>query len=160
MTGIAYNFPRQSVICIGICDKEIPKAIVNCLSWVLKVPCIQPFSIEGQMVRQNIHIGTVPIAAKRLMIDRTWPQLFRWYRNFLKGNIKKKFVFSIISPPHQFFGNNGWINIKMPSYQYIGNPIVEIRRSYDHLISTMGFPLLVRQHLYIESGPRRFMICL
>ena len=34
-----------------------------------------------------------------------------------------------------------------------GNPIVEIRRSYDRLISTMGFPILVRQHLYIESGP-------
>ena len=36
----------------------------------------------------------------------------------------------------------------------IGNPIVEIRRSYDRLISTMGFPILVRWHLYIESGPR------
>ena len=31
---------------------------------------------------------------------------------------------------------------------------MEIRRSYDRLISTMGFPLLVRWHLYIESGPR------
>ena len=36
----------------------------------------------------------------------------------------------------------------------IGNPIVEIRRSYDRLISTMGFPIPVRRHLYIESGPR------
>ena len=25
--------------------------------------------------------------------------------------------------------------------------------SYDHLISTMGFPILVRWYLYIESGP-------
>ena len=32
--------------------------------------------------------------------------------------------------------------------------IVEIRQSYDRLISTMGFPILVRYHLYIESGPR------
>ena len=31
---------------------------------------------------------------------------------------------------------------------------MEIRRSYDRLISTMGFPILVRLHLYIESGPR------
>ena len=31
---------------------------------------------------------------------------------------------------------------------------MEIRRSYDRLISTMGFPILVRQHPYIESGPR------
>ena len=30
---------------------------------------------------------------------------------------------------------------------------MEIRRSYDRLISTMGFPILVRWHLYIESGP-------
>ena len=28
---------------------------------------------------------------------------------------------------------------------------MEIRRSYDRLISTMGFPILVRRHLYIES---------
>ena len=35
----------------------------------------------------------------------------------------------------------------------IGNPIVEIRRSYDRLFSTMGFPILVRWYLYIESGP-------
>ena len=31
---------------------------------------------------------------------------------------------------------------------------MEIRRSYDGLISTMGFRILVRWHLYIESGPR------
>ena len=30
----------------------------------------------------------------------------------------------------------------------IGSPIVEIRRSYDRVISTMGFPILVRRHLY------------
>ena len=35
-----------------------------------------------------------------------------------------------------------------------GNLIVEIRRSHDRLISTMGVPILVRRHLYIESGPR------
>ena len=36
----------------------------------------------------------------------------------------------------------------------IGNLIVEIRRSYDRLISTIGFPIPVRRHLFIESGPR------
>ena len=29
---------------------------------------------------------------------------------------------------------------------------MKIRQSYDRLISTMGFPILVRCHLYIESG--------
>ena len=59
------------------------------------------------------------------------------------------------------FKPKGWFNIKMPCYQFgkthygdncIGYSIVEIRRSYDCLISTMGFPILAR-HLYIESGP-------
>ena len=45
-------------------------------------------------------------------------------------------------------------SIKRCHLTSIGNPIVEIRRSYDRLISTMGFPILVRRHLYIESGPR------
>ena len=36
----------------------------------------------------------------------------------------------------------------------IGNPIVEIILSYDRLISTMGIAILVRRHIYIESGPR------
>ena len=35
----------------------------------------------------------------------------------------------------------------------IGNSIVEIRRSYDCLISTVGFPILLRWHLYTEPGP-------
>ena len=40
----------------------------------------------------------------------------------------------------------------------IGNPIVEIRRSYDRLISTMGFPIPVIWHLYIESGLLRLVL--
>ena len=40
-----------------------------------------------------------------------------------------------------------------PILTSIGNSIVEIRRSYDRLISTMGFPILARCHLYIASGP-------
>ena len=35
----------------------------------------------------------------------------------------------------------------------MGIPIVEIRRSYDRLISTMVFPILTRRHLFVESGP-------
>ena len=35
---------------------------------------------------------------------------------------------------------------------------MEIRQSYDRLISTMGFPILVRWHLYIESAPRYYAI--
>ena len=48
-------------------------------------------------------------------------------------------------------------SIKIWNLTSIGNTIVEIRRSYNRLISTMGFPILVRWHLYIESGPWCFV---
>ena len=35
----------------------------------------------------------------------------------------------------------------------MGIPIAEISQSDDSLITTVGFPILVRRHLYIESGP-------
>ena len=34
-----------------------------------------------------------------------------------------------------------------------GDPTVEKRLSYDHLISAMGFPIEVKWHLHIWSGP-------
>ena len=49
--------------------------------------------------------------------------------------------------------NQGVDSIQRYHLTGIGNPIEEIRRSYDRLISTMIFPTLVRWHLYIESGP-------
>ena len=36
-------------------------------------------------------------------------------------------------------------------YVSIGKPVVDIRPSHDRLISTTGFPILVRWHFYIES---------
>ena len=62
-------------------------------------------------------------------------------------------------------GGNGWhwciqaleiwalIQYKDAILTSIGNLIVETRWSSDHLISTMGCPILERRHLYIESGP-------
>ena len=54
--------------------------------------------------------------------------------------------------------HHGADSIKRCNLTSIGNRIVEIRRSYDRLISTMGFPILVRRHLYIDSGPRWYYI--
>ena len=39
-------------------------------------------------------------------------------------------------------------SIKRCHLTCIGNHIVEIRRSYDRLISTIGFPILVRWHIF------------
>ena len=58
-----------------------------------------------------------------------------------------------------FHKEQGADSIKRCHLTSIGNPIVEIRRSYDRLISTMRFPILVRRHLYIESGPCCFYCC-
>ena len=38
----------------------------------------------------------------------------------------------------------------------VGVPIVERRRPYDRLLSTVGFPVLVGWHLYIVSSPGFF----
>ena len=42
--------------------------------------------------------------------------------------------------------------------QVWGFPILKIRRSLDHLIFNMGIPILVRWHLYIETGPRSILV--
>ena len=54
---------------------------------------------------------------------------------------------------HNSYQGLGPDSIKRWNLTSIGNPIVEIRWSYDCLISTMGFPILGRWHLYIEAGP-------
>ena len=58
-------------------------------------------------------------------------------------NLCRNYILTILGPD----------SIKRCHLTSIGNLIVEIRRSYDRLISTMGFPIPVRRHLYIESGP-------
>ena len=35
----------------------------------------------------------------------------------------------------------------------VGISIIKIRRALDSLIFTMGIPMLVRRHIYIETGP-------
>ena len=45
-----------------------------------------------------------------------------------------------------------WFNIKMTSYQCRKSHCGD-KRSYDRLISTIWFPILVRWHLYIDSEP-------
>ena len=43
-----------------------------------------------------------------------------------------------------------WFNVMMPFYQYTEKRIVDIRRSYDRLISKMRFPILVRLHFVLN----------
>ena len=43
------------------------------------------------------------------------------------------------------------LNVKTV-FPVMGIPMLKIRRSHDRLISNMGIPILVRQHLYIEMA--------
>ena len=70
-------------------------------------------------------------------------------------------------PPTRFvlhtmcYQSGPWFNIKMSSYQFrkshCGDKTV-VRLFKVSLISTVGFPILVRWHLYIDSAPRVFFI--
>ena len=51
----------------------------------------------------------------------------------------------------------GRLNIKMSFYD-IGIPMLKIRRSHDRLIFNMVIPILGKDGLYIEIGPRRLAI--
>ena len=78
----------------------------------------------------------------------------------VRGNIVlwggNKVLWGAISPTqqHSTNGKQGPDSIRRCCLTSIGNPTVEIRESYDRLISTMGFRILEKWHLYIESGPR------
>ena len=43
-----------------------------------------------------------------------------------------------------------WFNIKMPFYHHIKAHCWD-KKSYDRIIPIMGFPILLRRHLYTES---------
>ena len=62
-------------------------------------------------------------------------------------------MFGVIARIFKLENFQGPKSIKWYHLTNTGNPIMEIRRSYGRLISTMGFPILVRWRLYIESRP-------
>ena len=68
-----------------------------------------------------------------------------------KFNICVRCDMAFIEPMHR---NKPNITYLLTS---IGNPIMEIRRSYNRVISALGFTILERLHLYIESGPMTVM---
>ena len=83
-------------------------------------------------------------------LERKLPRIFKTV-----GQISR--IFKVNRHIHEDLGSwchQGGGSIKRWHLTSIGNPIVEIGRSYDRLISTMWFPILVRWRLYIESGPR------
>ena len=78
---------------------------------------------------------------------------FKWMLNYNSSKMQQAYK-TFHSSTQWFFMGQGTDSIKRCHLTSIGNPIVEIRRSNEHLISTMGCPILVRRHLYIEWRPR------
>ena len=76
----------------------------------------------------------------------------RWHRQLKFFSLENRTILSCTVNVNAS-SSLGAESIKRCHLTSIGNPIVEIRRSYDRLISTMGFPILVRRYLYIQSGP-------
>ena len=104
---------------------------------------------------QHLHIG------KPQGVSFTTKILYLQYRDsHYEGNDNCLiFVIGIPVPGKMVLfwnGVQGPDSIKRYHLTSIGNPTVEIRWSYDRLISTVGFPILVRWHLYIESGENGF----
>ena len=103
-------------------------------------------------------------------LDFMWSVAFTWERYHRECSVYLSLIsvwkllyldYSLVSQrprgwcatPRKSCINLGSDSLKRCHLTSIGNSIVEIRRSYDRLISIMGFPIPVRQHLYIESGP-------
>ena len=113
--------------------------------------------------------GNPPVPGGQWWIQRNievphhWPFVRGNHRSLMdsphKGAVMRKAfpchdgIVSYEIPPD----TGGWINMKMPSYQYrkshCGDKTI-LRPSYLH----NGFPILIIRHLYIESGPKWFQI--
>ena len=102
-----------------------------------------------------IHIDGFRCTGTKLVPGHHGPQCwfsddYRFYINHIMEHLHCIVVIKVTMAER----DQGADSIKRCHLTGIENPIVEIRRSSDRLISKMGFPILVRWHLYIESGPR------
>ena len=113
---------------------------------------------ERECVRFVIDIGTcvqVQWVCNGLQSDRIakqWEMYGEQNYPFADCRWGMKCMYSFLTS-----SKTGAESIQICHLTSVGNPIMDIRRFYDRLISTMGFPILVRRHLYIESGPCWFM---
>ena len=109
---------------------------------------------ERERVRFFIDIGTcvqVQWVCNGLQSDRIakqWEMYGEQNYPFADGRWGMKCMYSFLTS-----SKTGAESIQICHLTSVGNPIMDIRRFYGRLISTMGFPILVRRDLYIESGP-------
>ena len=127
-------------------DKFLPARCRPSVRCCACTPSLQNISIKFELI--NI-CWNVPLTSKRAL-DPSMASLVHIV------HLHMVITLNVTIQSHNKWKDSGpWFIIIHTS---IGNPIMEIKRSYDLRISTMRFPIQVRQHLYIESGPRSFKV--
>ena len=100
---------------------------------------------------RNNRVVQVKNGCKSLLLF-LWNCLIVFFIQYKYGSITCEIIWPCSDGPKIF--SRVLIQYKRCNLTSKGKPIVEIRWSYDRLISTMGFPIPVRWHIYIESGLR------
>ena len=128
---------------------------------VITFHCPNPNAISVSQMRPLDVIWIYDPCPRYICIRYTYPALT--YKYSISHKINTWLCFSllwlgydnymIISNPCDLFTHSllGHDSIYKCHLNSIGNPIVEIRRSYNCLISTMGFLILDRRHLWIRA---------
>ena len=131
-----------------------------CVFWNAIISFLRIFMTKCHTQNSNYAIELIDPTVIVLLIDKYFIVLF-WLHNMHKSTI-----LHLQESCFEYMGEN-WRLLRQELYCWILNPlwksdnqpIVEIRWSQDCLIPSMIFPILVRWHLYIESGSRYLDLC-
>ena len=150
-------------------------SVMTCVSGKLSIPLIPP----SLALTIPFILPSLALAITSWDADSVW---WCWFTNILypiveirqsQGHLISAMEFPILVRWHLYtgvatgFSGSHWystrqvIHYSFDDFSLLYMILImvngrNLRWSYDRLISTMGFPILVRRHLYIESGPRSF----
>ena len=135
-------------MCLGLfCTKASPEPLLTYFSTLLAL--CDGFASQRPVtwsfdVFFDLHLNKrLSKQSKRRQFETPSCSLWHHFNEKQKGAFKNTLPCHNSGNKHQ---NNPWA---LSQYKDAILPV-----SYDRLTSTMGFPILVRWHLYIESGPR------
>ena len=129
----------------------------------LSIPKRSPWLTDHPTEQGSFWVWDQPVRDDASMkqchdVSRKWR--LSWPRSICRMIPDSSFYFICLisisfnqSPDCRVIWPQGLVSIYRCHLTSIGNPIVEIRRSADRLISTVGFPILERWYLLSESGP-------
>ena len=101
----------------------------------------------------EVHVATAGGWLTRYRPREVRNSIYRYRKIHI--DYRSKFLYRFISPISIIYGNtkdNIFISNQIPYYQY-RLQLIDCRDKTVLLISTVGFPVLVRWHIFMESGP-------